>query len=146
MCSWSRWLMRHKCLVSGYDSGRPVYSPLPCRITNRCHAAAVDAILQRTCGHVGGHVLRIKCTVRNKSHCPVSNHFPCRSTKYRHNKTGNVQGGSNMTGTNCDLFTHKQCRSYLNHLVRSSYHATVTFTEKARHAFLWPMREAHHGN
>jgi hypothetical protein len=22
-----------------------------------------------------------------------------------------------MTGTNCDLFTHKQCRSYLNHLV-----------------------------
>jgi hypothetical protein len=29
----------------------------------------------------------------------------------------NVQGGSNMTGTNCDLFTHKQSRSYLNHLV-----------------------------
>jgi hypothetical protein len=27
-----------------------------------------------------------------------------------------VQGGSNMTGTNCDLFTHKQSRSYLNHL------------------------------
>jgi hypothetical protein len=23
------------------------------------------------------------------------------------NRTGNVQGGSNMTGTNCDLFTHK---------------------------------------
>ena len=23
-----------------------------------------------------------------------------------------------MTGTNCDLFTHKQSRSYLNHLVR----------------------------
>jgi hypothetical protein len=22
-----------------------------------------------------------------------------------------------MTGTNCDLFTHKQSRSYLNHLV-----------------------------
>jgi hypothetical protein len=22
-----------------------------------------------------------------------------------------------MTGTNCDLFTHKSCRSYLNHLV-----------------------------
>jgi hypothetical protein len=22
-----------------------------------------------------------------------------------------------MTGTNCDLFTHNQCRSYLNHLV-----------------------------
>jgi hypothetical protein len=32
--------------------------------------------------------------------------------------TGNVQGGSNMTGRNCDLFTHNQSRSYLNHLVR----------------------------
>jgi hypothetical protein len=28
-----------------------------------------------------------------------------------------TQGGSNMTGTNCDLFTHKSSRSYLNHLV-----------------------------
>jgi hypothetical protein len=28
----------------------------------------------------------------------------------------NVQGGSNMTGTNCDLFTHKSSWSYLNHL------------------------------
>ena len=28
-----------------------------------------------------------------------------------------VQRGSNMTGTNCDLFTHKSSRSYLNHLV-----------------------------
>jgi hypothetical protein len=28
-----------------------------------------------------------------------------------------VQGGSNMTGTNCDWFTHSQSRSYLNHLV-----------------------------
>jgi hypothetical protein len=27
-----------------------------------------------------------------------------------------IQGGSNMTGTNCDLFTHNQSRSYLNHL------------------------------
>ena len=31
----------------------------------------------------------------------------------------NVQGGSNMTGTNCDLFTHSQSRSYLNHLVHT---------------------------
>jgi hypothetical protein len=30
---------------------------------------------------------------------------------------GHVQGGSNMTGTNCDLFTHKSSRLYLNHLV-----------------------------
>jgi hypothetical protein len=28
-----------------------------------------------------------------------------------------LQGGSNMTGTNCDLFTHNSTRSYLNHLV-----------------------------
>jgi hypothetical protein len=27
-----------------------------------------------------------------------------------------IQGGSNMTGTNCDLFTHKSSRSYFNHL------------------------------
>jgi hypothetical protein len=31
--------------------------------------------------------------------------------------SNNVQGGSDMTGTNCDLFTHNQSRSYLNHLV-----------------------------
>ena len=31
--------------------------------------------------------------------------------------TAVIQGGSNMTGTNCDLFTHKSSRSYLNHLV-----------------------------
>jgi hypothetical protein len=30
-----------------------------------------------------------------------------------------IQGGSNMTGTNCDLFTHNQSRSYLNHLVHT---------------------------
>jgi hypothetical protein len=29
----------------------------------------------------------------------------------------NIQGGSNMTGTNCDLFTHKSSWSYLNRLV-----------------------------
>jgi hypothetical protein len=28
-----------------------------------------------------------------------------------------IQGGSNMTGTNCDLFTHNQSGSYLNYLV-----------------------------
>ena len=32
---------------------------------------------------------------------------------------GHLQGGSNMTGTNCDLFTHKSSRSYLNHLVHN---------------------------
>ena len=33
-----------------------------------------------------------------------------------------LQGGSNMTGTKCDLFTHNQSRSYLNHLVNKSGH------------------------
>jgi hypothetical protein len=28
-----------------------------------------------------------------------------------------IQGGSNMTGTDCVLFTHKSSRSYLNYLV-----------------------------
>jgi len=28
-----------------------------------------------------------------------------------------IQGGSNMTGTDCLQFTHKKSRSYLNHLV-----------------------------
>jgi hypothetical protein len=32
-------------------------------------------------------------------------------------KGDNVQGGSNITGKNCDLFTHNQSRSYLNYLV-----------------------------
>jgi hypothetical protein len=31
-----------------------------------------------------------------------------------------IQGGLNMTGTNCDLFIHKSSRSYLNHLVYAS--------------------------
>jgi len=35
----------------------------------------------------------------------------------RHDASSVVQGGSNMTGTDCGLFTHKQSRSYLNHLV-----------------------------
>jgi hypothetical protein len=37
-----------------------------------------------------------------------------------------------MTGTNCDLFTHKQSRSYLNHLV----HITHSQTFKEIHTCL----------
>jgi hypothetical protein len=37
-----------------------------------------------------------------------------------------IQGGSNMTGTNCDLFTHKQSRSYLNHLVIAAVTTATT--------------------
>jgi hypothetical protein len=36
-----------------------------------------------------------------------------------------IQGGSNMTGTNCDLFTHNQSRSYLNHLVYTHTHIHI---------------------
>jgi hypothetical protein len=39
------------------------------------------------------------------------------SNVIKHRIMVNVQGGSNKTGTNCDLFTHKSSRSYLNHLV-----------------------------
>jgi hypothetical protein len=31
-----------------------------------------------------------------------------------------IDGSSNMTGTNCDLFAHKQSQSYLNHLVEEA--------------------------
>jgi hypothetical protein len=30
-----------------------------------------------------------------------------------------------MTGTNCDLFTHKQSRSYLNHLVHADVRTDI---------------------
>ena len=39
--------------------------------------------------------------------------------KYNIYSQVHIQGGSNMTGTNCDLFTHKLSRSYLNHLVHN---------------------------
>jgi hypothetical protein len=39
----------------------------------------------------------------------------CPNSKIAHSEL--IQGGSNMTETNCDLFTHKSSRSYLNHLV-----------------------------
>jgi hypothetical protein len=43
------------------------------------------------------------------------------------NNTISVQGGSNMTGTNCDFFTHKQSRSYLNHLVQYILHDFIPY-------------------
>jgi hypothetical protein len=36
---------------------------------------------------------------------------------FENKATLNIQGGSNMTGTNCDLFTYNQSRSYLNHFL-----------------------------
>jgi hypothetical protein len=44
---------------------------------------------------------------------------------------GMVQGGSNMTGTNCDLFTHKSSQSYFNHLVRAvSYYYRSVYLQR----------------
>ena len=34
-------------------------------------------------------------------------HTRARTHTHTHTHTQNIQGGSNMTGTNCDLFTHK---------------------------------------
>ena len=39
-----------------------------------------------------------------------------------------IQGGSNMIGTNCDLFTHISSRSYLNNLVFHSLIILVQYT------------------
>ena len=53
----------------------------------------------------------------------VSRGVETGANKYRECETdikiisGHIQGGSNMTGTNFDLFTHNQSRSYLNHPV-----------------------------
>jgi hypothetical protein len=38
-----------------------------------------------------------------------------------------LQGGSNITGTNCDLFTHNRSRSYLNHLVFAVGYISFSF-------------------
>jgi hypothetical protein len=43
-----------------------------------------------------------------------------------------IQGGSNMTGTDCGLFTHKSSRSYLNHLVHK---ITLVLMEAKRAPF-----------
>jgi hypothetical protein len=51
--------------------------------------------------------------VTNSGH-PIINMFATTVKLFSRN---HVQGASNMTGTNCDLFTHKSSRSYLNHLV-----------------------------
>jgi hypothetical protein len=41
-----------------------------------------------------------------------------------------------MTGTNCDLFTHNQSRSYLNHLV----HRREETRDGKRHKIFWPAK------
>ena len=46
-----------------------------------------------------------------------------------------IQCSSNMTGTNCDLFTHNQSRSYLNHLVYSGVGEAASKTKWWRAAY-----------
>jgi hypothetical protein len=48
---------------------------------------------------------------------------PCTRENTHAHTDIHVQGGSNMTGTNFDLFTHKSSRSYLNHLVILLFHS-----------------------
>jgi hypothetical protein len=59
--------------------------------------------------------------IKHISVCGVEMSFPCNIRHKSYVKVCKlhvkIQGGSNMTGTNCDLFTHKSSRSYLNHLV-----------------------------
>ena len=43
-----------------------------------------------------------------------------------------IPGGSNMTGTNCDLFTHKSSRSYLNHLVYVNFNVNVIISSEKK--------------
>jgi hypothetical protein len=38
-----------------------------------------------------------------------------------------------MTGTSCDLFTHKSSRSYLNHLVHTSIQGSVKLYHSTSH-------------
>ena len=47
---------------------------------------------------------------------PLNSEMANELLVFRELSSVNIQGSSNMTGTNCDLFTHKQSRSYLNHL------------------------------
>jgi hypothetical protein len=60
-----------------------------------------------------------------------------------HQRVVMLQGGSNMTGTNCDLFTHDQSRSYLNHPV---FRCTYFFRTASTVIFLSIRVEDETGN
>jgi hypothetical protein len=57
-----------------------------------------------------------------------------KSLLHAGNRKFDIQGCSNMTGTNCDLFTYKSSRSYLYYLVHNkgtnkhTYNFTYSFT------------------
>ena len=110
--------------------------PLWCRSTlqQKCsnpHKRTQQDIQYRLSSHVAG-----ECWYSNfrslslLHHAVTSLHNFLFQLLFHH-----IQGGSNMTGTNCDLFTHKSSRSYLNHLVLSCYsfqqrHTMTDFPER----------------
>jgi hypothetical protein len=55
-----------------------------------------------------------------------------------------------MTGTNCDLFTHNQSRSYLNHLVffrsKSAGYRAELWTRPLDYAFILLTEQRHRTN
>jgi hypothetical protein len=79
--------------------------------------------------------------VRKQFQIEISNRFEALENlndsenvnKVWKNMKENIQGGSNMTGTNCDLFTNKSSRSYLNHLVQVSAKETLGLYRQKQH-------------
>ena len=59
----------------------------------------------------------VLCTNVEQEHTASNFRFDVLKTEAPGVSKTMVQGGSNMTGTNCDLFIHKSSRSCLNHLV-----------------------------
>jgi hypothetical protein len=60
--------------------------------------------------------------IRHAKHIPSVHGHVVMCGQYWLTISSQLEGGSNMTGTNCDLFTHNQSRSYLNHLVPHKRH------------------------
>jgi len=61
--------------------------------------------------------------MNNELAAKVGHNYICTHTHTHTHTHTQTQGGSNMTGTDVARFTHKQSRSYLNHLVyRTAVH------------------------
>jgi hypothetical protein len=80
-----------------------------------CHATSTLTTHSKTTSNTTKNYINFKVQF-SLLHGASQNWFIWLQVKmnYIHTK---IQGGSNMTGTNCDLFTHKYSQSYLNHLV-----------------------------
>jgi hypothetical protein len=71
------------------------------------------------------------CAVHLHPHASSHSRTHMLTHTHTHTEKYVIQGGSNMTGTNCDLFTHKSSRSYLNHLVLITFPHQQWFGERA---------------